>query len=398
MTRFTSSGRGGTRCLATESYQYFPSQNVVGLYLPGWIAAELGEGGRDLFTITLNNLKTLLWLCQQSSGAPFALAIPLSASIGGETPSRSSKSRNHSHITRSHQSLDYMNLRTVFDAVLTKGARLIKTLAPKDKSLLIGFRTKIVVDSLPDDVDPILWIHSVKTGERASLTNNIRLMRHAATRAAQALACDCQMFLGKNLNEHHPNSRRFPAPAAEAEQRSLAAGRTRRHPAEQETRTAPTRAGTMVRPNSAQSAEEGAIVRLRERIATECPDRGHAPPLSQKVAFRSLPISEATLRGLEEGDGKPSPGGRGGRGGNQNAAGNDVGGGGRNGKKKRGGVNLSNKKEFWDMTDIQNACIPHALKGRDILGAARTGRRQEVQQRLEKFELPSAAPPGVVTR
>jgi ATP-dependent RNA helicase DDX10/DBP4 len=26
------------------------------------------------------------------------------------------------------------------------------------------------------------------------------------------------------------------------------------------------------------------------------------------------------------------------------------------------------------MTDIQNACIPHALKGRDILGAARTGR------------------------
>ncbi|EED93629.1 predicted protein, partial [Thalassiosira pseudonana CCMP1335] len=28
---------------------------------------------------------------------------------------------------------------------------------------------------------------------------------------------------------------------------------------------------------------------------------------------------------------------------------------------------------FWVMTDIQNACIPHALKGRDILGAARTG-------------------------
>ena len=129
---------------------------------------------------------------------------------------------------------------------------------------------------------------------------------------------------------------------------------------------------TMVRPSSAQSAEEGAIARLRDRIASECPDRGHAPPLSQKVAFRSLPISEATLRGLEEGDGRSSSGGKGGGrgGGNQNAAGN--GGGGK--KKKKGGNNLSNKKEFWDMTDIQNACIPHALKGRDILGAARTGR------------------------
>ncbi|EJK48994.1 hypothetical protein THAOC_32167 [Thalassiosira oceanica] len=35
--------------------------------------------------------------------------------------------------------------------------------------------------------------------------------------------------------------------------------------------TAPTRAGTMVRPNSAQSAEEGAIARLRERIASDRP-------------------------------------------------------------------------------------------------------------------------------
>ena len=130
----------------------------------------------------------------------------------------------------------------------------------------------------------------------------------------------------------------------------------------------------MVRPASAQSAEEGAISRLRERISAECPDRGYAPPLSQKVAFRSLPISDATLRGLEEGDGRSSSssGGKGGGKGNQNAAGN--GGGGRNGKKnKKGGDNLSNKKEFWEMTDIQNACIPHALKGRDILGAARTG-------------------------
>lgn len=63
------------------------------------------------------------------------------------------------------------------------------------------------------------------------------------------------------------------------------------------------------------------------------------------------------MRGLEEGDGKNNK--------NKVAASSAA------GKKKN---NASNKKQFLIMTDIQNACIPHALKGRDILGAARTGR------------------------
>eukprot|EP00977_Amphora_coffeiformis_P004169 scaffold846_cov168-Amphora_coffeaeformis.AAC.26 len=60
------------------------------------------------------------------------------------------------------------------------------------------------------------------------------------------------------------------------------------------------------------------------------PARGTAPPLSQKVAFRALPLCENTLKGLD----------------------------------------IAN---YTIMTDIQNACIPHALAGRDILGAAKTG-------------------------
>ena len=116
-----------------------------------------------------------------------------------------------------------------------------------------------------------------------------------------------------------------------------------------------------LKPN-ATSNEEAAIADLQRRIDEECPERGYAPPLDQKVSFRALPISEATLRGLEEGGGEqqnnnPKPG--------RNH--------GRNHAKKKGS-NFSNKKQFWTMTDIQNACIPHALRGRDILGAARTGR------------------------
>ena len=79
------------------------------------------------------------------------------------------------------------------------------------------------------------------------------------------------------------------------------------------------------------------------------------PPLNQKVSFRSLPLSDATLRGLEEGDGKSGSA----NGGNEKS------------KKKNCS---SKKKQFLIMTDIQNAVIPHALRGRDILGAARTGR------------------------
>ena len=55
---------------------------------------------------------------------------------------------------------------------------------------------------------------------------------------------------------------------------------------------------------NATSIERSTIATLQKRITNECPNRGFAPPLNQKVSFRSLPISEATLRGLEEGDGK----------------------------------------------------------------------------------------------
>ncbi|KAI2513355.1 DUF4217 [Fragilaria crotonensis] len=75
------------------------------------------------------------------------------------------------------------------------------------------------------------------------------------------------------------------------------------------------------------------IDNLQQRISDETPERGYAPPLHQQVAFRTLPLSENTLRGLEG----------------------------------------SAKKSFSTMTAIQSACIPHALAGRDILGAARTG-------------------------
>ena len=75
------------------------------------------------------------------------------------------------------------------------------------------------------------------------------------------------------------------------------------------------------------------IDNLQHRISEETPERGYTPPLHQQVAFRTLPLSENTLRGLEG----------------------------------------SAKKSFSTMTAIQSACIPHALAGRDILGAARTG-------------------------
>ena len=114
--------------------------------------------------------------------------------------------------------------------------------------------------------------------------------------------------------------------------------------------------------------EQTKISHLQSRIINECPNRGYAPPLNQKVSFRSLPISEATLRGLEEGDGKQQnqPKQRGGKSNSHqiNTARNN----------KKSASNFSIKKQFWTMTDIQNACIPHALMGRDILGAARTGR------------------------
>jgi len=79
-----------------------------------------------------------------------------------------------------------------------------------------------------------------------------------------------------------------------------------------------------------QSRMEQEIETLQKRIVDECPAKGYVPPHHHRVAFRTLPLSEATLRGLDE-------------------------------------------APFTTMTTIQNACIPHALAGRDILGAARTG-------------------------
>eukprot|EP00590_Aulacoseira_subarctica_P012362 CAMPEP_0172422060 /NCGR_PEP_ID=MMETSP1064-20121228/8250_1 /TAXON_ID=202472 /ORGANISM="Aulacoseira subarctica , Strain CCAP 1002/5" /LENGTH=748 /DNA_ID=CAMNT_0013162737 /DNA_START=142 /DNA_END=2385 /DNA_ORIENTATION=+ len=95
------------------------------------------------------------------------------------------------------------------------------------------------------------------------------------------------------------------------------------------------------------SARDEEIAHLEKRIASdETPERGYAPPLGQQVPFTSLAISRATLQGLTEGEG---------------------------GGKRKKNPDGSDCKTFTIMTDIQNACIPHALAGRDILGAAKTG-------------------------
>ena len=121
--------------------------------------------------------------------------------------------------------------------------------------------------------------------------------------------------------------------------------------------------------STTRTMEQTNISTLQSRIKSECSERGYAPPLNQKVSFRSLPISEATLRGLEEGDGKQNQNGN-----KKRHQQQQRGGGNNNNNKKKNTSNFSSKKQFWTMTDIQNACIPHALMGRDILGAARTGR------------------------
>lgn len=128
--------------------------------------------------------------------------------------------------------------------------------------------------------------------------------------------------------------------------------------------------------NNFTTREQTNIAHLQKRILHECPPRGYAPPLNQKVAFRSLPISEYTLRGLEEGNGKNKIASNKNKRNNSNSGNKDDDTNSGNKKKKntKNQNNFSNKKQFWNMTDIQNACIPHALRGRDILGAARTGR------------------------
>lgn len=76
--------------------------------------------------------------------------------------------------------------------------------------------------------------------------------------------------------------------------------------------------------------DDDEIETLERRVVEEAPDRGYAPPLHQVVAFSALPLSQATQRGLVE-------------------------------------------HNFGALTAVQNACLPHALAGRDVLGAARTG-------------------------
>ena len=122
----------------------------------------------------------------------------------------------------------------------------------------------------------------------------------------------------------------------------------------------------MTKKLSFTTREQNNITNLQKRILDECPNRGYAPPLNQKVTFRSLPISDYTLRGLEEGNGKTTAGNSNKNNGNNNIDKKNI-------KRNNNSSNFSNKKQFWNMTDIQNACIPHALRGRDILGAARTG-------------------------
>lgn len=115
---------------------------------------------------------------------------------------------------------------------------------------------------------------------------------------------------------------------------------------------------------SRSTVERDEIASLEARIAEDAPPRGSAPPLDQRVAFGSLPLSEATLRGLE------------------------------NGHKT---------KKFTTMTAIQAACIPHALAGRDVLGAARTGSGKTLAflvpmvERLYRSRFsPSDGPGGIV--
>lgn len=88
---------------------------------------------------------------------------------------------------------------------------------------------------------------------------------------------------------------------------------------------------------SSTSAGTTEIDVLCRRVVDEAPDVGYTGNASSSaaatptIAFASLPISKKTIMGLDA-------------------------------------------HSFVSMTDIQAACIPHALAGRDVLGAARTGR------------------------
>ncbi|CAM9119818.1 unnamed protein product, partial [Discosporangium mesarthrocarpum] len=79
--------------------------------------------------------------------------------------------------------------------------------------------------------------------------------------------------------------------------------------------------------------EDEELARLEERVVAEAPERGTQPfteANSDPQSFSALPLSERTVRGLKDG-------------------------------------------KFMTMTEIQVAALPHALAGRDVLGAAKTG-------------------------
>eukprot|EP00980_Cylindrotheca_fusiformis_P008221 scaffold1736_cov127-Cylindrotheca_fusiformis.AAC.35 len=85
------------------------------------------------------------------------------------------------------------------------------------------------------------------------------------------------------------------------------------------------------RSNRSKIPLEEEVAALNARIESETPARGTIPSSKNSVvAFGSLPLSQSTLQGLEF-------------------------------------------NAYTNMTAIQSASIPHALAGRDILGAAKTG-------------------------
>jgi len=108
-------------------------------------------------------------------------------------------------------------------------------------------------------------------------------------------------------------------------------------------------------------------------------ERGYVPQPNQNVPFNTLPISSETLQGLSD----PN---------NSSTSKN---------KKRSRNQNQSMRKDFKIMTDIQHACIPHALLGRDILGAARTGSGKTLAflipllERLNRANLQTAGYSGV---
>ena len=96
--------------------------------------------------------------------------------------------------------------------------------------------------------------------------------------------------------------------------------------------------------NVSNKREKAELAELAERVLSEAPAKGSNPLLAEgdeveeagkvvydkRKKFSELPISKRTLDGLAGG-------------------------------------------KFQRMTDIQRAAIPHALAGRDVLGAAKTG-------------------------